>query len=89
MSAQLQAWVRVSSALSCGCRQPKSAPIKAIDANTLPGGVVLCDRHQEYAVALRVSVYLDNVDASGLEPLFRDADIDPLTAAQIAAEQAR
>lgn len=88
MSAWLEAPVRLSFALSCGCRRGKTEPIPAIDANTLPGRVVICDSCQEFAVVTRVSVYLADASAKTLEALLREGGIDdPLTAAQIAAEQ--
>lgn len=88
MNARLTVPVRLSHALSCGCTHGKGGPVPAVDANTLPGSVVICDRCQEYAVVTRVSVYLDDTSASSLERLLREGGIDdPLTAAQVAAEQ--
>lgn len=90
MTMRLQGLVRLSAAFSCGCTQGKSEPIRALDADTLPGGVVICERCQEYAVVTRVSVYLADVGAKTLERLLREeGDVDPGTAAQIAAEQSR
>lgn len=90
MNPRLEAPVRLSYALSCGCTQPKSELVRAIDANTLPGEVIVCPRHEEYAVVTRVSVYLADTSAESLESLLRYGGVDdPLTATQVAAEQAR
>lgn len=91
MTMRLQGPVRLSAAFSCGCTQGKGEPIRALDADTLPGGVVICERCQEYAVVLRVSVYLADTSAASIEALLlREGGVDdPLTAAQVAAEQAR
>lgn len=90
MNARLAVPVRLSYALSCGCVHGKGGPVPAVDANTLPGSVVICDRCQEYTVVTRVSVYLADPGAETLEALLREGGVDdPVTAAQVAAEQAR
>jgi hypothetical protein len=50
--------VQVSGRLSCGCRFRKSKPMPATEANSVPGTVTICDRHDEFAVVTRVSTYL-------------------------------
>jgi hypothetical protein len=88
VDARLDAPVRLSFAFSCGCIQGKSEPVPAVDANSLPGEVVACPRHQEYAVVTRVSVYLADTSAAALERLLRGGGVEDSTAAQVAAEQA-
>lgn len=52
--------VRVSGRLSCGCRFRPSKPLPMIEAQSTPGTVVICDKHDEFAVVVRVSTALAN-----------------------------
>jgi hypothetical protein len=87
-SVQLQEQCRISYGLSCGCNVAKSNPVKHLEANLIPGGVVICDRHDEYAVVIRVSAYLDDIRGATVR-LLQANDVDRTTAECIAAEQAR
>lgn len=79
--------VRLSFGFSCGCSQPAGEPVPLAEANT--HGVArahICDRHEEYAVVTRVTVRLVGDEDTLLRVLLA-ADVDPLTAENVAAEQ--
>lgn len=52
--------VRVSGKLSCGCRFRPSKPMPMKEAQSEPGTVVICDKHDEFAIVVRVSTTLVN-----------------------------
>jgi hypothetical protein len=52
---QLDIYVTVSMRLSCGCTTPPSEPLPVVDARTRPGGVVICDRCDDYTVVTRTT----------------------------------
>jgi hypothetical protein len=84
--AMHQAPVRVSSTLSCGHSYRPSEPIPAIEAASLPGTVVICDEHDEFAVVTRVTTRLVATPPV-LEALLLAADVDPASARYVAVDQ--
>jgi hypothetical protein len=78
--------VRISSTLSCGHSFRPSEPVPAIEAATLPGTVVICEEHDEYAVVTRVTTRLD-ATPEVLESLLLAADVDPMSARYVAEDQ--
>lgn len=79
--------VRLSFGFSCGCTQPAGEPVPLSEANVY--GVArarICDYHQEYAVVTRVTTRLA-ADEDTLLRVLLAADIDPLTAENVAGEQ--
>jgi 3-mercaptopyruvate sulfurtransferase SseA len=67
--------VTVSFGFTCGCTQRPSAPVRAIEAYSLPGAVIICERHQEYAVCNRVTTRLVH-DPEVLRRLLAEAGVD-------------
>ena len=84
--AKFQALVRISCRYSCGCTQSKGELVPNIDANLMPGSVVICEAHQEYAVVTRVSSYLE-VNKDVFKRLLEANGIDPDTAEYVAVDQ--
>lgn len=80
--------VRLSFKLSCGCTQRKSELVKAIDAASIPGHAVVCETHQEFAIVVRISTYLE-YDAEVLERLLLAGGVEADVAGYVARDQAR
>lgn len=79
--------VRVSYTLSCGHRGGPGEIVEASEANWMPGSVVICDAHDEFAVVTRVTIRL----VATREVLFRllvAHGIDEVTAEALAEDQA-
>lgn len=78
--------VTISFSYTCGCHTEPSEPIPLSDANVYPARAVICDEHDEYAVVCGVDVRLV-ADETTLLRILRAADIDPGSAAYVAADQ--
>lgn len=75
-----------SALLSCGCRVPPEGPVPIYEANG-PGDVVICGRCDEYAIVVRVTQRLLIDRQTAASWLAYGAQVDPVTADALAAEQ--
>lgn len=90
MSVLTDLQVRLSLGLSCGHTLPPGEPMRQVDAAGV-GHAVICDRCDEYAVVIRTTMRVAELDQQTLSKLLlADSDrivVDQTTADAIAAEQ--
>lgn len=84
---RMAALVRVSFGYSCGCTTLPGEPTPHREVNPhAVGGAIICDYHDEYAVVVRETVQLVDDEAT-LRRILIAADVDPDSAAYVAADQ--